>query len=174
MNKDLIYIAKITKAHGIRGQAKLMSYSAIAEDVFKYPCLFDKDLNEYQFKMHSQNNNMFIVSFNQNTSRNLIESIAGTELYIKKDMLPALENDEFYNNDLIGVEIRDPENKVHGHILEIHNFGADDIIEMKILDQKDTIFLPFDNNHISEINVKQNYLVFDFINSGVEYKVKKC
>ena len=168
----LICIAKITKPHGIRGQAKLMSYAQIPEDIFSYPCLYDKNLKEYKLKMQTQTNNMFIVTFNKNTSRNLVEEIAGTELYITKEMLPDIEENEYYNNDLEGLEVIDPDKKLHGHIVEIHNFGADDVIEMKILNQKDTIFFPFDKEFIKEINIKENHLVFDFLSAGIEYKIK--
>ncbi len=172
MTNNLIYIAKITKPHGIRGQAKLMSYAAKPEDIFIYPCLYDENLNEYKIKMHAQTNNMFIIAFNKNTSRNLVEELAGTKLYITKDMLLPKAEDEYYNNDLVDLEIIDLEQKLHGHVVEIHNFGADDVIEMKILAQKETIFLPFNKEYLHEINLEKNYLIFDFIGAGVDYKVK--
>ena len=51
MTNNLVYIAKITKPHGIRGQAKLVSYAAIPESIFDYPCLYDKNMNEYMFQI---------------------------------------------------------------------------------------------------------------------------
>ena len=172
MNNNLIYIAKITKPHGIRGQAKVISYAQNPEDIFSYPCLYDEQMNEYKLKLNGQNNNIFVVTFNKNTSRNLVEEISGTKLYITKEMLsPTLEN-EYYNSDLEGLEVIDPEHKIHGSILEIHNFGAGDIIEMQILNQKETIFLPFDKEFVSEVNMEKRHLVFNFVAAGVEYKKK--
>ncbi len=170
MNKDLIYIAKITKPHGIRGQAKLISYAQNPEDIFNYPCLYDENLKEYKLKLNGQNGNVFVVSFNQNTSRNLVEEIAGTKLYIAKEMLSSTAEDEYYNNELEGFEILDDKEKLHGHILEMHNFGAGDIIEMRILNKKDTIFLPFNAEFIYKINMAEKFLVFDFTAAGIELK----
>ena len=167
MTDNLICIAKITKPHGIRGQAKLMSYAEKPEDIFKYPCLYDDKLNEYILKLNVQNNNMFIVNFNNNKSRNLVEEIAGTKLYITREMMPKSEQDEYYHTDLEGLEVIDLEQKLHGHIKEIHNFGAGDLIEMKILDSKETIFLPFGQEFVSEVNLAKKYLVFDFSKAGI-------
>ena len=167
MTDNLICIAKITKPHGIKGQAKLMSYAQIPKDIFTYPCLYDEQMNQYIIKLVAQHDNLFVVSFNQNTSRNLVEELAGTKLYVTKEMLkPAAEN-EYYNNDLEGLEVLDSDGKLCGHILEIHNFGAGDIIEMKILDKKDSVFLPFNEEYIKEVNLAKRYLVFDFISAGI-------
>ena len=37
MSDNLIYVAKITKPHGIRGQARLISFTSNPGDVFNYP-----------------------------------------------------------------------------------------------------------------------------------------
>lgn len=170
MENNLIYIAKITKPHGIRGQAKLISYAAPPENIFNYPCLYDIDLKEYKIKNNGQKDNIFVISFNQNTSRNHTEEIVGTELYITKEMLSPAGEDEYYNRYLEGLSVIDKDDKLHGHVLEIHNFGAGDIIEMQILNKKDTIFLPFNKEFISEVNLDKKHLVFDFLGSGIDYK----
>lgn len=172
MDDDLIYIAKITKPHGIRGQAKLISYSQPPENIFNYPCLYDKNLKEYKLKNNGQKDNIFVISFNQNTSRNHTEEIIGTELYITKEMLSPTGEDEYYNRDLEGLSVIDKDNKLHGHIIEIHNFGAGDIIEMQTLNKKDTIFLPFDKEFVSYVDLEKKYLLFDFISAGIDHKTK--
>lgn len=170
MDNDLVYIAKITKPHGIRGQAKVISFAQPPENIFNYPCLYDKNLKEYKLKNNGQKDNVFVISFNNNTSRNHTEEIIGIELYITKEMLSPTREDEYYNRDLEGLSIIDQDNKIHGHIIEIHNFGAGDIIEMQILDKKDTIFLPFNKEFIHEVNLDKKHLVFDFLGSGISYK----
>lgn len=172
MNDNLIYIAKITKPHGIKGQARILSHAQNPEDIFKYSHLCDEKLNKYKLKNHGQNNNIFIVSFNDNTSRNLVEELTGTKLYIMREMLAEAADDEYYSKDLENLEVFDSNKNLRGFILEIHNFGAGDIFEMKIKDSKDTVFLPFDKKYIMEVNIKNGYLIFDFAGAGIEYKTK--
>ena len=167
MANNLVYIAKITKPHGIRGQIKLISYASNPEDIFKYPHLYDDKLNEYKITLHSKNNNIFIASFNNNNSRNLAEEIAGTKLFITREMMPDAQAEEYYLTDLEGIRVLDTENQLKGHVLEIHNFGAGDIIEMKLLDKKDTIYLPFESEFIPKISLKDDLIIFDFQKAGI-------
>ena len=172
MNSNLICLAKITKPHGIRGQVKLISYTEDPKAIFNYPHLYDEKMNIYTLKFNSQNLNMFVVNFNKNISRNIAEEVAGTNLYITREMLPNSNENEYYHADLKDILVLDSEQNIAGHIIEIHNFGADDVIEMKILDSKETIFLPFNQEFILELNLEKRSLVFDFANSGIEYKIK--
>ena len=143
MSDNLIYVAKITKPHGIRGQARLISFTSNPGDVFNYPHLYDDEMNKYIIKLNAQNDNMFVITFNNNKSRSLVEEIAGTKLYITKDMMPEVQEDEFYYKDLVGLKILNNKQEPIGIIVEMHNFGAGDIIEMEFLNEKKTIFLPF-------------------------------
>ena len=168
MTNNLIAIAKITKPHGVMGDAKLMSYSANPEDVFSYPHLYDKALNKYVLKKRSAHENFFIVKLNQNNSRNLIEELAGSILYITREMLSGAEEGEYYHADLVGVQIRTKDDQAYGEVLEVRNFGAGDILEVFCPDKKDTIFLPFLEEFIIEIDMEKRYLVFDFIAAGID------
>ena len=167
MTENLIYIAKITKPHGVRGQAKLISYADVPENIFNYPCLYDEKLNEYKIKNSSQNGNIFIISFNNNSSRNLVEEIVGLKLYITRDMMPKLSEEDVYHADLEGVSVLDANLINRGSIIQIHNFGAGDILEMKYIDRNDTVFLPFEAEFIIEINMKERLFVFDFNKVGI-------
>lgn len=170
MNKNLIYIAQISKPHGVKGLAKLISLAENAEDIFNYAQVFDDQMNPYKLKSHGQHNgNCFIVSFNGNTSRNLVEDLRGLKLYITRDMLPEISDDEFYSQDLKNLKILSPDLKEQGYVLDIHNFGAGDIIEMKILDKKNTVFLPFTQEYLIEINLEKQYLIFDFTKAGLNF-----
>jgi 16S rRNA processing protein RimM len=84
-----------------------------------------------------------------------VEEIAGTKLYITKEMLSEAAEEEYYNSDLEGFKILDDKEKLHGHILEMHNFGAGDIIEMRILDKKDTIFNDTMKNSIKSLEQEE-------------------
>lgn len=167
MQKKLIKIAKVSKAHGIKGQVKLISYASKPDDIFKYN-LYDEALNPYEVRLYSHvHSNVFIASINNNISRNFAEEIAGLDLYITKDTLPQSSKDEFYIHDLIGLKILDPENNLRGKVLHIHNFGAGDIIEMEIVNTNKTTYLPFDKDFIKEINLNNEFIIFNFKDLGL-------
>lgn len=161
--KNLICIAKITKPHGVKGQAKLISYCKKPEDIFNYSMLYDSQGNEIKIELYGRKGNLFIVNFIPIINRTQVESLAGTHLYINKNMLPSLLEDEYYNNDLEGLKVLNTDMQHLGNIVAVHNFGAGDIIEIRYLEKKDNFFLPFNKEFIKEINLYKGFMVYDFI-----------
>jgi 16S rRNA processing protein RimM len=162
MTNNLIYIAQITKPHGIKGDAKLFSHTDNPKDIFTYPDIYDENMKKYHIKYKSGKANPFIISVNGNESRNFIEEIAGIKLYITKDMLPPPKENEYYHIDLKDIEVFDSKNKSYGKIIDVHNFGAGEIIEVESPKHKDTVYLPFSKEFVIETNIKKKSMIFDF------------
>ena len=158
-NDKLVCIAKFGKANGIRGLIKLISFS---DDVFAYPFFFDLENNKYIIKKSFQKDDHFIVSFNDNDSRTIAENLQGKELYILRDMLPKIKEDEFYYNDLIGLNVLDQEQKHIAKIISVHNFGAGDLIEVEFIEDEKREYLPFSKEFIVELDLERNYLQYKF------------
>ena len=118
-------------------------------------------------KHSRKNSSHFVISFNNNNSRNLVEEISGLKLYITRDMMPKLSEEDVYHADLEGMDVLDSHLIKRGDIIRIHNFGAGDIVEMRNVDKNDTIFLPFEGEFIIEINMKTRLFVFDFDKAGI-------
>lgn len=179
MNNTMICIAIITKPHGIMGEAKLVSYTNKLEDIFGYSHLFDENKNQYKIIKRAENSGVFIVRISKAsvdsedkkyikiTSRNEIETLAGQKLYITKEMLSPTKEGEFYFEDLRDIEVKDQNKNLYGHIVEVRNFGAGDILVVKRPDHKDDVFLPFIQEFIIEINTEKKYLIFDFLTAGL-------
>jgi len=58
------------------------------------------------------------------------DALRGLKLFIPRDRLPEPEEDEFYLTDLVGVQARDPDDRVLGQVKSVQNFGAGDILEI--------------------------------------------
>lgn len=155
----LICIAKFGKAHGIKGLIKLISFS---DNIFSFPFFVDAENNKYFLKKISQKDGHFIVSFNDNDSRNIAETFQGKELFVARDMLPEVEENEFYYNDLIDLNIFNQENINIAKVIAVHNFGAGDIIEVEFIENGKREYLPFSKEFVVEIDLRQNYLQYNF------------
>lgn len=168
MTSNLINIGKITKPHGIRGHVKVISYTQNPEDIFNYNHIIDITNHEYTLKFLSKISvNQFICSFNNNNSRNLAEEVAGKDLYILKDQLPEVDESEIYHHDLIELNLFNEKNELVGKIIAVHNFGAGDIIEVALNESNKTIYLPFDQKYIIEINLDKKILIFNFSEANI-------
>ena len=129
-----VLMGKIGAAHGIKGSLRVKSFTANPLSLGTYGALFDKNGNSYNVKNIRPQKTMTIVKFSEITTREMAEKLNGVELYIKRDKLPAdLEEEEFYIQDLVGLDVLDISDKLVGKVIDVPNFGAGDLVEIASL-----------------------------------------
>lgn len=161
-DKKLICIAVITAAHGIKGSVKIRSFTTDPSDLANYSPLYSSDgSKKYEIKILSENGDILIAEVNGIKDRNEAEKMRSTELYIYRDMLPEVEEDEFYYEDLVGLEARDPSGTPIGVILAVYNYGAGDVLEVKLNNSKETELFAFTMDIVPEINIKGGYVTIN-------------
>ena len=154
MPSDLILIGAIAAAHGVRGQVKIRSFASDPENIFSFGPLFDKT-GKRQFVLHpaSQTKDAFIVSVEGITTREAAEALRGTELYIPRSALPSAEEGEFYQRDLIGMQVKTESGEVFGTVKAFHNFGAGELVEIALAGGDTTELLHFSKSTFPKIDV---------------------
>ncbi len=162
--KKLICVAVITSAHGIKGSVKIRSFTEYPTDIANYSPLYGADgTSKYEIKILSENGGVIIAEINGVKSRNDAEMLGGTELFIYRDMLPEAEEDEFYYEDLIGLDVRATDNdRVIGNVTAIYNHGAGDIIEIKLSKSGKTELLAFTKENFPEVFLDEGYILINF------------
>jgi 16S rRNA processing protein RimM len=167
--KDQILIAKITSSHGIKGQAKLMSFSDNPENIKTYTPLFNKNGEEVNITIKSKaggkNKDIFIIDLDGVSNKNEADELKNTELFINRDQLPE-DDGEFYYVDLIGVDVIDENNKKIGKLIDVVNYGAGDIFEIEFNEaskQKEKVqMFSFREDIFPEINLEANFVKIIF------------
>jgi 16S rRNA processing protein RimM len=141
MNKDLrteyVLMGKFGAAVGLKGQIKLNYYSENTALLKKHGFFIN---NPTEKKVEAQKlkisfvrlqKNQLVVTVEGFLDRTMVEKLCGIEIFLPRDSLPAPESsDEFYINDLIGMRVL-VQNETFGEVLQIYNFGAGDIVEIK-------------------------------------------
>lgn len=153
----MILIAKIGAAHGVKGHVKVKSYSEKYENLKIYKKLYDQNGKIYVVKnVKALKDDMGVVKFEGINDRNEAERLVNIELYIQRDKLSPTEEDEFYVSDLVGLEVIDEKkNEIIGTIINVPNFGAGSLLEIKPLDKSEpTWYLEFSQRNVSEINLQ--------------------
>ena len=103
-----ILIGKFGKPHGIKGWVKVRSYAEPPEKLFHYPTLHIKTQQGKQsfsftdFREHSQG---YIGVFEENSTRDNAEDLRGLNIYVSRNQLGETDNDEYFQADLIGMEV---------------------------------------------------------------------
>ncbi|AHX04927.1 ribosome maturation factor RimM [Ehrlichia japonica] len=159
MRNDLICLGIITSSHGINGHVKIRTFTEKPENFTSYGTLTD-GTNTYKIRIISViSQNIIIAKIKGIISRNDADLLRSKKLFIEKNKLPNLTNDEFYHNDLIGLSVILENNNVYGNIKKVHNFGSCDIIEICLSDSKKSTMLPFTKDIFPYISVKEKYII---------------
>ncbi len=159
---SLVAIGKIASAHGVRGQVKLLSYTDPIQTIAAYEdSLQDASGKKVALKISGQVKHLLLATIEGVEDRDAAQSLAGTELYIPRQLLPEPEEGEFYYDDLIGLEVRDSASKVFAHVCAVDNFGAGDVVEIKIIETGKTQLFTFDEKTIPEVNIKEGYILIN-------------
>ena len=67
--------------------------------------------------------------------------------------------DEFYYKDLRGLQIEIEGSIQKGIVNDVCNFGSGDLLEVSLDDNKATIYIPFNKDNVSKINLAQRTII---------------
>lgn len=125
-----ILVGKIVAPQGIRGEVRIQTFTEKPSD-FQNLTVFGKNIAAHSLKFVRAvpNANVVIAKIDGITTRNMAENLRGIELFVERDSLPMLNDDEYYQADLIGLTVVRGD-IVLGRVAGFQNFGAGDIIEL--------------------------------------------
>ena len=86
------------------------------------------------------------------------KSLCNQEIYINRDDLPALEEEEYYYVDLIGCQCY-WDNQEIGVVKSVNNYGSCDIFQIISKDQKE-FHIPFLNKYVKKVDIQKKVIYF--------------
>lgn len=138
---QLVCVGQIINVHGIKGAVKIKSCLTNPMDIASFGPVTDKQGKQvFHLKAHSQKQGIVLASVKGITDRTAAEALKGTWLYIQRAQLPVASDDEYYYCDLIGLTVKHA-GKIFGIVESVENFGAGDIVNIKLKNGK---IYPFD------------------------------
>ena len=149
-----ILLGRIAGAHGLKGEVLIHSFAKVPESIGDYGPLSD-----------AEGDKIFTITRAKRTAKGVVarlagvgdrgaaEALTGLELYVARVRLPPPAEDEFYHADLIGMEAVDPTGRLLGRISAVHNFGAGDLIEIRLAGSGKTELLPFTSATVPSLDV---------------------
>jgi len=158
VSRDVL-IAAVIGAHGLKGEVKVKTFTATPDALARYRTLHAKDGRVFTIaQLRPGKADEAVATLAEVVDRNTAESLRGLELFVKRDALPAPDENEFYHADLIGLTAMDEADRVIGTIRAIHNYGAGDVIEIARGDG-DTVMLPFVKDFVPLVDLKAGRVV---------------
>ena len=77
------------------------------------------------------------------TTREAAAALTGVEIFARREQLPEPSDDEFYYDDLVGLDAVDAAGARLGRVASLSNYGAGDILEIAPEGGGETLLLPF-------------------------------
>ena len=162
MTSDKVLIGKIVNAHGIKGDVKVKSFTMNPADVCSYTPLLKSDDSELKIKLRSAGNSDVIIAHIDGVNdRTTAEGLKGTEIFTLKSSIIDEDSDEILLSDLIGFKILNNDSKEIGEVVDILNYGAGDILEIRLYGREKTALLSYNENSIIDQNNEQGTLKID-------------
>ena len=164
-NTDFVCLGAIVGVHGIKGEVKVKSFTEHDRDIDKYGALTDQNGNVLHIKVVGHSKELLRVKIEGVDDRNLAQTFIGKQLFVKRSVLPPLlHDDEFYQADLVGLDVRqEGANDVVGKVAGIYNFGAGDILEIKLASDGRLEMIPFNHSYVPTIDIDDGYIIVNAV-----------
>ncbi len=168
MNDDQrVLMAVIGAPHGVRGEVRIKTFTGDPLALGDYGPLTDAKGKVYTIATLRPAKTVVVARIKELTTREAAEAANGTELFVARSRLPDdLDEDEFYQADLIGLDAVDPDDAKLGSVKAMHDFGAGDIVELT-LSSGGTAMVPFTRAAVPEISLSARRIVVDPAAAGL-------
>lgn len=152
-------VAQFAGSHGVRGEFKLRSFTENPLRLFTYGPLLTQDgkvLKPALVREHKPG--VFICRDPAITSPEACAPFKGALLHVDRDALPETEDeDDFYVEDLIGLEARLEDGTAIGVVRAVPNYGAGDIVEIE--SAAGPVLVPFTKDAVPVVDLDAGTLI---------------
>ncbi len=158
---EWIPVGKVLSTQGVRGEVKFHYYNEAKEDVLHYASLFVGKVGEKSEirPAHVRFQNGFVfIRFKGIESLDEVSFLVGQELYVRERDLISLEEGEYYEYQLIGLDVVDMKDNKIGVVESVLHTGANDVL---VIGGNDTPMVPLVEGFVIEVNVRGGYVRVD-------------
>lgn len=145
-NDKFILIGKIGAAFGVHGWIKIHTYTELGASILDYDPWYlsstDQDFQATRIEEGKEHHGGIIVKFPGLDVPETVRKLTGKNIYIKRSQLPALNTDEYYWSDLVGMTVIDQHGQTLGNVIYLIETGANDVLVVKGEKEMAIPFLP--------------------------------
>ena len=150
----LVVVGALSGAHGVRGDVRVKSFTAEPEDLFAYgPLLGEDGAPLLDPKSVRTGKDHFIVTPHQPRQKEDWDKLRGARLCVPRDRLPPVEEDEFYIDDLIGLDVFAGGDTRIGRVRAVHDHGAGDLLEIDPESGGKSVLVPFTRDDVPVVDI---------------------
>ena len=158
---QLVCVARIAGAFGVRGAVRIASYCDPPEALADYLPLLTRDRGRrFEIRVTGSTKSGLTAQLAGVVTRQQAEELRGVRLYAERSRFPETSGDEFYCADLVSLAVEDVDGTRLGRVTAVLNHGAGDIIEVDI-PGRDRLLVPLNRSSVPEIRLEEGLVVID-------------
>ncbi len=159
---DRICVGAIAGAFGVTGEVRLKSFCSEPTDIAAYGPLSSEDgSHDYHITLTRPVAGGLGARIRGVSTKEQADALRGISLFVPRDRLPSLPDDEFYHTDLIGLAAHDTGGELIGTVTAVFNHGAGDILEISSARHKSALLLPFTTAIVPNVDLAAGRIVVD-------------
>lgn len=170
----LVTVGEITSVYGVKGWVKVRSFTSPSENLFSYAPLFlktkhgVKEIEIDEYRPQGKGLAAHIVGIDD---RDVAQALCRSDIAIRQEQLPELEDEEFYWHQLIGLTVTsvfDGQSKVLGKVVRLMETGANDVLVVKgdpatgSLDAKERLIPYVPEQYVLDIDLAASAITVDW------------
>ena len=148
---------------GVRGEVRVKSLTGEPSAIGVYGPLTNKGrTRSFAFEsLRSLKDDMLVARITGVSTRDAAEALKGVEIFARRDQLPPPSEDEFYYDDLVGLDAVDAEGAPLGRVVSLMNHGAGDVLEIAPVGGGETLLLPFTKGVARRIDFDDRRIIIE-------------
>ena len=157
----LVALGVFGAPQGVRGEIRIKSYTGDPKAIGGYGALTDAaGARRFQVKVvRALRDDLVVARIEGVASREAAAALTGLELFARREQLPPPGLEEFYYDDLVGLEAISPAGAALGRVTAVLDHGAGAILEITPVGAGEPLMLPFTREVAPEIDFAAGRIV---------------
>ncbi len=155
-----VCIGVIVGAHGIKGGVRVKCFIDQPQNLRAYgPVRDESGQKRFNARVQGVSKGLALVALDGVADRTQAEALKGTKLYVDRNNLPKVDEDEYLVADLIGCRVESPQGLLLGAVSNVYDFGAGEVLEIK--GKSGELMVPFTKAAVPQVDVGAKLVVVE-------------
>lgn len=167
--QENMVLGKITAVYGIKGWVKIYSFTDPMENIFTYQpwqLKVGNTLKNVKVSASKKHGKGLIAKLEGVDDRNTAQTYCGYEIQADSNLLPALEEGEYYWNQLKGLLVYTESEQLLGKVSHLMETGSNDVLVVKAskdsIDQQERLLPYLPDQVIKKIDLETGTMRVDW------------
>jgi 16S rRNA processing protein RimM len=156
-----VALGYVSAVHGVRGWVKVHSWTRPIEAILQYqPWLLGENTKPVDLVDGRLQGKGLAVLLPGYDDRDQAASLVGTQIFVRREQLPATAKDEYYWSDLEGLAVRTTGGVLLGRVARLMETGANDVLVVRGEREHLVPFVP--GQYVTRVDLEDGVIEVDW------------